>query len=72
MKTETKFYKSANFDSRCNIHFVLRVDDLKKVKNWTDKEFADSISMLEKCRADIDRQIKHMNEVRELRDKQLK
>jgi len=65
MKIERKFHKGAQFDKRSNAAFLLRVDDLKKVKNWIDEDFENAIQMLNTCKSDIDRQIKHMNEVRE-------
>ncbi len=65
MKIERKFHKGAQFDKPSNIHFLIRVDDLRKVKQWNDEDFDYAIKMLENdCIKDIERYVKLMKEVR--------
>ena len=65
MKIERKFHKGAQFDKPSNIHFLLRMDDLKKIKDWSDDDFEYAVNMLEnQCIEDIKRAVKQMKEVR--------
>jgi len=65
LKIERKFHKEGKFDKPSNIHFLIRVDDLRKVKTWSDEDFNYAVDMLEnQCIEDIKRQIKLMKSVR--------
>jgi len=64
MKIERKFHKGAQFNKPCNMHLVLRVDDLKKVKDWPEEDLRYALDLLEIFKKDIDRQVKHMKECR--------
>ena len=67
MKIERKFHKEAQFDKPSNMHFLLRIDDLKKVKEWSNEDFDYAIKMLENdCIKDIQRQVKLMKEARQI------
>jgi len=57
MKIERKFHKGAQFDKPCKIHFLLRVDDLKKVVNWSQEDFDYALKMLEIVKLDIEKHI---------------
>lgn len=65
MKIDRKFHKGGHFEKPSNVHFMLRIDTLKRIKSWTDEEFNYAVAMLENdCIKDIQRFISQMKQAR--------
>jgi len=63
MKHTSKYYKDRNFDANSNISVEIRVDDLKKLKQWTGLQRKEAVDFLEKFKEQIEIQIHHINKI---------